>query len=379
MAYSMSYASQGFCDPTTMIQTPHGRESMSSPFNFGAASAIWEAPQDPTKPFDLQRIASINLSIPELFGPSPTSATGFHMTAPTPPPIPSVQSSGCYETYPSTFFQPTEALDLFDSQPNTRTAHTAISIPVTPNPFPSTSSIPFWETDRIVPVCHRDHSQEPSTAGPRVNLVVQNQPSHLLQTLQTPLPICMRKPLRVGTPHPGGRPQKPQASLRPFSPPLPPLPQRTDPITKVEKGPDVRPASGHHPPHQDPAGIRLPPRCPMPKCGAEIEACDAAWRGHFKAMHHDDLCLLPGCDGVSPRCKARCPCPLPGSKTKACERGTMAIESVGRHLLNVHVGVAYACPVCGMERTWRESACARHIRLCLRKREEANSKKGGGR
>ena len=109
----------------------------------------------------------------------------------------------------------------------------------------------------------------------------------------------------------------------------------------------------------------------MPKCGAEIEACDAAWRGHFKALHHDDLCLAPGCDSLSlspSECKARCPCPL--SDVKACERGGMAIESVGRHLLNVHFKVAYACPVCGVEREWRESACARHIRLCLRKQKD---------
>ena len=112
------------------------------------------------------------------------------------------------------------------------------------------------------------------------------------------------------------------------------------------------------------------PRCPMPGCGVELDAKDSAWRGHFKAMHHDDLCLAPGCDAASasPRCMARCPCPLPGSKGKACERGAMAVESVGRHLLNVHFGVAYACPLCGVERTWRESACARHIRLCMTKR-----------
>ncbi|TBU25389.1 hypothetical protein BD311DRAFT_501705 [Dichomitus squalens] len=103
-------------------------------------------------------------------------------------------------------------------------------------------------------------------------------------------------------------------------------------------------------------------RCPMPNRGAELEDRDAAWRGHFKHKHHDDLCLMPGCRGNDPsKCIACCPLPAGGCMAP------MMVESVGRHILNVHIKVAYGCPVCGKQSTWRESSCARHIRSCLKR------------
>ncbi|RPD61743.1 hypothetical protein L227DRAFT_59459 [Lentinus tigrinus ALCF2SS1-6] len=123
------------------------------------------------------------------------------------------------------------------------------------------------------------------------------------------------------------------------------------------------------------------PRCPMPGCGVELDAKDSAWRGHFKRVHHDALCLTPNCGGlVTGSCKARCPLPIPGCKSCASDDehkhghvarkgsgGAMTIESVGRHLLNVHIKVAYRCPLCGLQNEWRESACVRHIRRCAEK------------
>ena len=123
------------------------------------------------------------------------------------------------------------------------------------------------------------------------------------------------------------------------------------------------------------------PRCPMPGCGVPLEAKDSSWRGHFKRAHHDELCLTPNCRSlVAGSCKARCPFPIPDCKPCASDEGhkhahsgkkgaggAMTIESVGRHLLNVHIKVAYRCPLCGLKNEWRESACARHIRRCAEK------------
>ncbi|RDX52546.1 hypothetical protein OH76DRAFT_166968 [Lentinus brumalis] len=121
-------------------------------------------------------------------------------------------------------------------------------------------------------------------------------------------------------------------------------------------------------------GSTKSPLCPLPGCGASLEAKDSAWRGHFKRFHHDELCLARGCRGlVAGTCKARCPLPEScasdhGNKhTHGASAGAMSIESVGRHLLNVHIKVAYRCPLCGLQNEWRESACVRHIRRCAEK------------
>lgn len=123
------------------------------------------------------------------------------------------------------------------------------------------------------------------------------------------------------------------------------------------------------------------PRCPMPGCGVALEDKDSAWRGHFKKVHHNELCITPGCNGPSgSTCKAKCPFPIPGCKScapasrddgegKKGAGGAMTIESVGRHLLNIHFKVAYRCPLCGLQNHWRESACVRHIRRCMDKKE----------
>ncbi|KAI0719843.1 hypothetical protein C8T65DRAFT_693128 [Cerioporus squamosus] len=131
------------------------------------------------------------------------------------------------------------------------------------------------------------------------------------------------------------------------------------------------------------------PRCPMSGCGLVLEAKDSAWRGHFKRYHHDKLCLTDDCRGLSASCKAYCPLPISDCKScssddkhkhkqsHAAQRGAggaMTIESVGRHLLNVHFKVAYRCPLCGLQTEWRESACVRHIWRCAEK--HPNQRKG---
>ena len=123
------------------------------------------------------------------------------------------------------------------------------------------------------------------------------------------------------------------------------------------------------------------PSCPMPGCGVQLEAKDSAWRGHFRRNHHRELCLTPHCRTLDAKsCKAWCPFPLSDCKSCAGDdrkhgqsrpdaKGAMTIESVGRHLLNVHIKVAYRCPLCGLQNQWRESACVRHIRQCMKKPE----------
>ena len=117
------------------------------------------------------------------------------------------------------------------------------------------------------------------------------------------------------------------------------------------------------------------PRCPMPGCGVVLEDKDSAWRGHFKKVHHDELCLTSNCRGPhAGPCKARCPFPLP--ECKSCASGAMTIESVGRHLLNIHIKVTYRCPLCGLQNQWRESACVRHIKKCAERHGKAAKKRG---
>ncbi|KAI1792798.1 hypothetical protein LXA43DRAFT_1130655 [Ganoderma leucocontextum] len=361
MAYYMPYASQGFCDPTTVAQMPHVGESMSSRFNFGAPNGVWEAPQDLTEPFDLQRMASINLSIPGLYIPSPTCSTGFQMSAAAPLPVPSALS---YHISPSLFPQSGEP--SFASQPNTNPSHMTASPPVSSDRVPAISSSAFWEEDRIVPICRRDHATE------RIAAVSWTH---------------SRIPPRASKPNFSDPCADHSVDATPVSEPIPPSRKRpssssSSGIPKSKKSRTCAPLSDTLQPIKIPSASGALPRCPMPKCGAEIEDCDAAWRGHFKAVHHDDLCLTPGCQGLSASgCKARCPFPIDGCKAcggaDSANPRTMAIESVGRHLLNIHIKVAYRCPLCGTEKQWRESACARHIRLCLRKQKDTK-KRGGG-
>ncbi|KAH9917635.1 uncharacterized protein BXZ73DRAFT_105459 [Epithele typhae] len=107
--------------------------------------------------------------------------------------------------------------------------------------------------------------------------------------------------------------------------------------------------------------------CPIPSCGAALHATDAAWRTHFKRAHHNDLCAAcPSARAPSGACVARCPmpgCATSGPGAGASGRrgdGRMTLECVGRHWLNVHIGVVFRCPVCGDEGRMRESAARRH-------------------
>ena len=111
---------------------------------------------------------------------------------------------------------------------------------------------------------------------------------------------------------------------------------------------------------------------------------DTVWRSHFRSDHHVDFCALapsgrcsgPGTGGRAGGCPGvaavRCPFPAAdgcaGAGTGgACDARPMVLESVGRHWLNVHVGLQFRCPVCGTQARWREWACARHIRGCAAK------------
>ncbi|KAH9941710.1 uncharacterized protein BXZ73DRAFT_98103 [Epithele typhae] len=113
--------------------------------------------------------------------------------------------------------------------------------------------------------------------------------------------------------------------------------------------------------------------CPIPGCGAALHATDAAWRTHFKRAHHDDLCATcPSARAPSSACVARCPMPGcaesgPGASRRKGD-GRMTLECVGRHWLNVHIGVVFRCPVCGDEGQMRESAATRHVRGCAKRR-----------
>lgn len=88
-----------------------------------------------------------------------------------------------------------------------------------------------------------------------------------------------------------------------------------------------------------------------------VETKDSAWRGHFKRAHHRDLCGARGSARGGEASRVRCLDP-------ACNAAPMALESLGRHWLNLHIGLTFRCPVCGREGQWRESACARHIKRC---------------
>ena len=152
------------------------------------------------------------------------------------------------------------------------------------------------------------------------------------------------------------------------------------------KGAASEDAQGPLPEHLRPirVGTAALPHCLMPNCAAELAYKDSAWRAHFGRVHHDELCLTPNCGGfVAGSCKARCPFLGPDGKSCVGHNGhkrggivkkkagaAMTIESIGRHVLSVHVKVVYRCPLCGLQKEWRESACVRHIRGCAKKQKK---------
>ena len=118
------------------------------------------------------------------------------------------------------------------------------------------------------------------------------------------------------------------------------------------------------PPHLQPIRVDATRglRCPLPGCPAILDSKDSTWRGHFKRAHHNELC---GCGGRPKKhCKASCPFPCLNN----CG-GIMGLECVGRHWLNLHIGVEYICPVCLRQETERHSSCSRHIRDCIKKQK----------
>ena len=127
--------------------------------------------------------------------------------------------------------------------------------------------------------------------------------------------------------------------------------------------------------------------CPMPGCSTELDAKDSAWRAHFSRVHADDLCSTDPRSECAPGL-ARCPHPdcqspsSPSARPRKSNSGDangveMTPASVGRHWLNVHIGLVFRCPACGLEGKWRESACARHVRNCVKRQEGARRGKGG--
>ncbi|TBU37738.1 hypothetical protein BD309DRAFT_875829 [Dichomitus squalens] len=113
-------------------------------------------------------------------------------------------------------------------------------------------------------------------------------------------------------------------------------------------------------------------RCPMPGCPAALSGSAGAWRAHFRTHHHRDFCRVPACRGGT-RCRTKARCPFPD----ACQDAPGTIDSLGRHLLAVHVGAVHRCPTCGLEKVWRSDSCKRHVERCGRKGvEEAEKEKG---
>ncbi|CDO72132.1 hypothetical protein BN946_scf184962.g75 [Trametes cinnabarina] len=105
-------------------------------------------------------------------------------------------------------------------------------------------------------------------------------------------------------------------------------------------------------------------RCPMLGCGISLPAKDSAWRGHFRTAHHKDVCHDARCAGD---CKRACPLPRAGCTAgEKCAAMPMSVESIGRHLLNVHITLRHRCPVCGVEKAQRYSSCQRHINTCIK-------------
>ncbi|KAI0327522.1 hypothetical protein GY45DRAFT_1109729 [Cubamyces sp. BRFM 1775] len=112
--------------------------------------------------------------------------------------------------------------------------------------------------------------------------------------------------------------------------------------------------------------IVIPPpsalHCPMPGCGVHLPHRDSAWRTHFRVLHHVDFCADARAGSCTGNCKY--PCPLPQGHSAKCAKA-MEVESIGRHLMNIHFGVRHRCPVCGREKAQRYWSCQRHIPVCL--------------
>ncbi|KAH9886269.1 hypothetical protein C8Q73DRAFT_285387 [Cubamyces lactineus] len=105
--------------------------------------------------------------------------------------------------------------------------------------------------------------------------------------------------------------------------------------------------------------------CPMAGCGVRLSPKDSAWRGHFRAVHHADLCANARAGSCTGNCQHTCP--LPTHHKCAVP---MAVDSIGRHFLNVHFELRHRCPVCGVEKAQRYSSCQRHIDMCAKKSRE---------
>ncbi|KAI0664122.1 hypothetical protein C8Q70DRAFT_219318 [Cubamyces menziesii] len=103
--------------------------------------------------------------------------------------------------------------------------------------------------------------------------------------------------------------------------------------------------------------------CPMPGCGVPLPGNDAAWRGHFRSVHHKDLCADARAGSCAGKCRYACPLPKDDDDGHKCAM-PMLVESIGRHLLNVHLGLRHQCPLCGKVEAQRLSACKRHIPVC---------------
>ncbi|OJT04194.1 hypothetical protein TRAPUB_5146 [Trametes pubescens] len=108
--------------------------------------------------------------------------------------------------------------------------------------------------------------------------------------------------------------------------------------------------------------VRAAVLCPMPGCDVVLSTKDSAWRSHFRIAHHADVCADSSC-AASGSCERACP--LPKADGSPCG-AHMTVDSLGRHVLNKHIGVVYRCPVCGLEKPQRLYAAERHIKTCLR-------------
>lgn len=194
-------------------------------------------------------------------------------------------------------------------------------------------------------------------------------------------PAAVNEHVLFSHPHSAAAPDRPPLSLRPeiSVKPSAPRPGKRQRVPDSEIYPD-RPKKSKcmHP--SSPAPIRpsrsstptLPEAivvvptdnlgCAMPGCGADLSQKDGAWRNHLKNAHHKEVCTDSECDNAKGCKSARCP---------TCKK-TMSADSLGRHMLNKHIGVLYGCPVCGEQKQQRRYAIDRHIKMCFR-----NSLKAG--
>ncbi|KAH9927996.1 uncharacterized protein BXZ73DRAFT_102503 [Epithele typhae] len=171
-------------------------------------------------------------------------------------------------------------------------------------------------------------------------------------------------------------------STSPTTAPRAPVPTRRDspstpkpphrPRAQPQAKPEPRVWHGDLPRSLKPV-IASPPTlpCPVPHCAERLPPTDGAWRVHFARAHHATFVGRP-CALPSARCERehKCACPDPAC---AARGGRMSVGSLGRHWLNVHVGVRYACPVdgCAVQKLWRHSSCERHVKSCVGRHPEA--------